>query len=55
MPSVSSLTTGKGVAGVEISWLRADGRILSRAETDGDSRANFAGSRRMERSWWRRR
>lgn len=39
---VSSLTTGKGVAGVEISWLGADGKILGRAETDGDGRANFA-------------
>ncbi|MFA7292114.1 MAG: alpha-2-macroglobulin [Rhodocyclaceae bacterium] len=39
---VSSLTNGKGVAGVEITWLGADGKILGRAETDGDGRANFA-------------
>ncbi len=39
---VSSLTTGKGVGGVEISWLGADGKILGRAETDGDGRASFA-------------
>ncbi|MDQ5945128.1 MAG: alpha-2-macroglobulin, partial [Pseudomonadota bacterium] len=39
---VSSLTSGKGVAGVEISWLGADGKILGRAETDSDGRANFA-------------
>jgi len=39
---VSSLTSGKGVAGVEIAWLGADGKILGRAETDGDGRANFA-------------
>ena len=39
---VSSLTSGKGVAGVEITWLGADGKILGRAETDGDGRANFA-------------
>lgn len=39
---VSSLTSGKGVSGVEITWLGADGKILGRAETDGDGRANFA-------------
>ncbi|HEX5393111.1 MAG TPA: alpha-2-macroglobulin [Rhodocyclaceae bacterium] len=39
---VSSLTSGKGVSGVEISWLSAEGKVLARAETDGDGRANFA-------------
>ncbi|MFC5302344.1 alpha-2-macroglobulin family protein [Azospira restricta] len=39
---VSSLSSGKGVGGVEISWLAADGKILGRAETDGDGRAHFA-------------
>ncbi|MBI2309014.1 MAG: alpha-2-macroglobulin family protein [Rhodocyclales bacterium] len=39
---VSSLTSGKGVGGVEISWLSAEGKVLARAETDGDGRANFA-------------
>lgn len=39
---VSSLASGKGVSGVEVSWLGADGKILGRAETDGDGRAAFA-------------
>ena len=39
---VSSLGSGKAVAGVEISWLSLEGRVLARAETDGDGRANFA-------------
>ena len=39
---VSSLTSGKGVSGVEVTWLGADGKILGRAETDGDGRAAFA-------------
>lgn len=39
---VSSLGSGKGVSGVEIAWLAADGKILARAETNGDGRASFA-------------
>ena len=39
---VSSLTSGKGVAGVEISWLDGDGKVLARVPTDGDGRASFA-------------
>ena len=39
---VSSLTSGKAVAGVEINWLSAEGKVLARAETDGDGRAVFA-------------
>ena len=39
---VSSLTSAKGVSGVEVSWLSADGRVLARAESDGDGRAKFA-------------
>ena len=39
---VSSLTSAKGVSGVEVSWLSAEGRVLARAESDGDGRAKFA-------------
>lgn len=39
---VSSLTDGKGMRGVEVSWLDSDGKILARAESDGDGRASFA-------------
>lgn len=39
---VSSLTDGKSVRGVEVSWLDGEGRILARAESDSDGRANFA-------------
>ncbi len=39
---VSSLTSGKGVSGVDISWISAEGKSLGHAETDGDGRANFA-------------
>ncbi len=39
---VSSLTNGKGVSGVGISWLSAEGKVLARSETDDDGRANFA-------------
>lgn len=39
---VSSLTTGKGVAGVEISWIGEGGRTYALSETDGDGRAAFA-------------
>lgn len=39
---VSSLTSGGAVSGVEITWLSAEGKVLARAETDGDGRANFA-------------
>jgi len=41
---VSSLVDGRGVRGVEISWLDAAGKILTRAETDGDGHAVFAES-----------
>jgi uncharacterized protein YfaS (alpha-2-macroglobulin family) len=39
---VSSLVDGKGIRSVEISWLDAAGKILTRAETDGDGHAWFA-------------
>jgi uncharacterized protein YfaS (alpha-2-macroglobulin family) len=39
---VSSLIDGKSVGGVEVSWLDEQGKVLARAETDGDGRANFA-------------
>lgn len=39
---VSSLTSGKAVAGVEVSWIDAQGKILRRGESDGEGRANFA-------------
>ncbi|MDR1935931.1 MAG: alpha-2-macroglobulin family protein [Candidatus Accumulibacter sp.] len=39
---VSSLTTGKGVSGVEVSWIGADDRTLAFAETDAGGRAAFA-------------
>ncbi|MDR2187198.1 MAG: alpha-2-macroglobulin family protein [Azonexus sp.] len=39
---VSALTSGKAVAGVEVSWLDANGKVLARAETDGNGRAAFA-------------
>src|SRR5262245_26929024 len=39
---VSSLVDGKAVRSVEISWLDASGKTLTRAETDGDGHAWFA-------------
>lgn len=39
---VSSLTDGKGVRGVEVSWLDGEGKTLARAESDDDGRASFA-------------
>lgn len=39
---VSSLSSAKGVSGVEITWISADGKTLLRGETDGDGRAAFA-------------
>ena len=39
---VNSLSTAKGVSGVEITWLSGDGKVLRRGETDGDGRAAFA-------------
>lgn len=39
---VSSLTTGKATSGVEISWLDENAKVVARAETDGNGRANFA-------------
>jgi uncharacterized protein YfaS (alpha-2-macroglobulin family) len=39
---VSSLTDGKAVSGVEVSWLNQQGRVLGMKETDGDGRAAFA-------------
>ncbi|MDR2506733.1 MAG: alpha-2-macroglobulin family protein [Candidatus Accumulibacter sp.] len=38
---VSSLTSGKGVAGVEVSWINEKARTLSLAETDPDGYAPF--------------
>ncbi len=39
---VSSLTDGKAVAKVEVSWLDAQGKILARGESDGDGHTAFA-------------
>ena len=39
---VSSLSSAKGVSGVEITWISGDGKTLLRGETDGDGRAAFA-------------
>lgn len=39
---VSSLTDGRGMRGVEVSWLDSTGKTLARAETDSDGRASFA-------------
>ncbi|KAB2920222.1 MAG: alpha-2-macroglobulin family protein, partial [Dechloromonas sp.] len=39
---VSSLTTGKAVADVEVSWLDEAAKVLARSETDGNGRAGFA-------------
>lgn len=38
---VSSLTSGKAVSGVEVTWLDANAKIMARAETDGNGRASF--------------
>ena len=39
---VSSLTNGKAVSGVEVSWIDTQGKTLLRGESDGDGRATFA-------------
>lgn len=39
---VSSLKNGKAVRGIEVTWLDAQAKVLARAETDSDGRANFA-------------
>lgn len=39
---VSSLTSGKAVSGVEVSWLDENAKVLARAETDGEGHAAFA-------------
>ncbi|MCH8621492.1 alpha-2-macroglobulin [Undibacterium sp. TS12] len=39
---VSSLTDGKAVSGVEVSWMDEAGKVLARAETDGDGHVSFA-------------
>ncbi|PRC94638.1 alpha-2-macroglobulin family protein [Solimicrobium silvestre] len=39
---VSSLTDGKAVSGVELSWLDEQGKVLARADSDGDGHAVFA-------------
>jgi hypothetical protein len=39
---VSSLTTGKAVSGVEVTWLDETAKVVARGETDGNGRANFA-------------
>ena len=38
---VSSLSTGKAVSDVEVSWLDENAKVVARAETDGNGRANF--------------
>jgi len=39
---ISSLTSGKAVSGVEVSWIDAQGKTLVRGESDGDGRVAFA-------------
>jgi uncharacterized protein YfaS (alpha-2-macroglobulin family) len=39
---VSSLTSGKAVSGVEVSWLDETAKVLAHAKTDSDGRAAFA-------------
>jgi len=39
---VSSLKSANAVYGAEVSWIDAQGKTLSRAESDGDGRALFA-------------
>jgi uncharacterized protein YfaS (alpha-2-macroglobulin family) len=39
---VSSLTDGKPVKGVEISYIDQQGKVLAHGQTDGDGHANFA-------------
>ncbi|HPT50782.1 MAG TPA: MG2 domain-containing protein [Accumulibacter sp.] len=39
---ISSLTDGKAVSGVEVTWIDAQGKTLARAESDRDGRAVFA-------------
>ncbi|MCL2075838.1 MAG: alpha-2-macroglobulin family protein [Betaproteobacteria bacterium] len=39
---VSSLTGGKAVSGVEVTWLDENARVVASGKTDGDGRANFA-------------
>jgi len=39
---VSSLTNGKAVSGVEVTWIDGQGKTLARGESDGDGRAVFA-------------
>ena len=38
---VSSLSDGKGLSGVEVSWLDAQGKVLLTSSTNGDGRAHF--------------
>ncbi|MCL2178504.1 MAG: alpha-2-macroglobulin family protein [Proteobacteria bacterium] len=38
---VSSLTDGKAISGVSISWIDQNGKVLSQAETDNDGCAAF--------------
>ncbi|NEX60667.1 alpha-2-macroglobulin family protein [Noviherbaspirillum galbum] len=38
---VSSLTDGRAIRGVEVSWLDNQGKVLGRAETDGEGHAVF--------------
>ncbi|MCL2021659.1 MAG: alpha-2-macroglobulin family protein [Betaproteobacteria bacterium] len=39
---VSSLTSGKAVSGVEVTWLDEHARVVARGESDADGRASFA-------------
>ncbi|MDY7579022.1 alpha-2-macroglobulin [Herbaspirillum sp. RTI4] len=39
---VSSLSNGKAISGVQISWVDRQGKVLAHGETDGDGRANFS-------------
>jgi hypothetical protein len=39
---VSSLTSGTGIAGAEISWLGETGKVLAQGSTDSDGRVDFA-------------
>jgi len=39
---VSSLTTGKAEAGVEVTWMDENAKVVARGETDSNGRAHFA-------------
>jgi len=50
---VSSLTNGKAIGTVEVSWLDQQGKVLARAETDSAGRAHFAERPKDAKVYWR--